>query len=517
MAGEYSLGELGGVLGGDLYNSLFGTMGFDGGGDGYNLSGDMSNPWMNQEGFNEGSNAQWGFTPTDDALGAFDNYSFNWNPEGGQAGTLNAFDPSGKAYGTFKQKDEDDFTKLMGIVAPAVATWGFGGPLAGMFGGGALGGAAGYGLASGSMSSMQGGSFGKGFLSGAIGGGLQGLAAGTPAVMGNNPSAYVPATSGTSIAGLSGITNPTLAGVINRGAGSFLGGLATGKSGSEALQSGLTGAALSGLNSVGKNAMDYMSSLKGWLTPDQGVGGNDMDFDSLQGSGGDMSGQTDVSPNRYAEMTTGTDGMESYNPDYGFGGDQLANAFSSGLSPQKSIQSVGQSNDFALPSVFGDVSRSVGNFALNNAGDLASMLYGFYNNRKQQKALGQQSASLSSLYGQNSPYAQNLRNTLNAKAAASGRRSNVAGRETQLQAMLADRNAQMAPTLMNLNQARGSLKNNNMNMLLQGMNKMGGFQALGGGLKSLFGGSNTYPDGGFNLSGMQNPYGSDVAFNNWGG
>ena len=130
----------------------------------------------------------------------------------------------------------------------------------------------------------------------------------------------------------------------------------------------------------------------------------------------------------------------------------------------------------------------MGNFALNNVGDLASMLYGFYNNRRQQKALGQQAAGLQSLYGQNSPYAKQLRNTLNAKAAATGRRSNVAGRETQLQAMLADRAASMAPTLMQLNQARGSLKNNNMNMLLQGANKMGLFSGLG----NLFKDQNPY-------------------------
>jgi len=76
-----------------------------------------------------------------------------------------------------------------------------------LFGGGILGGAAGYGLASGSMTAAQGGDFGKGFLGGAISGGLQGLAAGTPAVMGNNPSAYVPATPGSSPAGLAGINS----------------------------------------------------------------------------------------------------------------------------------------------------------------------------------------------------------------------------------------------------------------------------------------------------------------------
>lgn len=511
MAGQYELGDLSSVLGGDLYSSLFGTQGFTGNSSG-GWQGD--NPWMTEfGGQTDSGNSMFGWTPNENALSAFDNYSFNWSPSGGVGGgTLDAFDPSGKTYGSFKQEDEDGITQLMDMVAPAVASWGFGGALSGMFGGGALGGAAGHGLASGTMSSMQGGKFTDGFLSGAIGGGLNGLASGTPAVMGNNPSAYVPATPGTSIAGLSGITNPTLAGMVNRGAGSALGALATGKSGSEALQSGLTGAALSGLNSAGKGVMDfYKNSLSSWLTPDAGSGNSDVEFDSLPGNM--VSDPMDHSVPEMAYSDEGGRFDNSADFSYGF---QQPTFLDSGESPQQRALSSGQS-DFSLPSIFGDAGRSVGNFALNNAGDLASMLYGFYNNRRQQKALGQQINSLQGLYGQNSPYAQQLRNQLNAKAAATGRRSNTAGRATQLQAMLADRAASMAPTLMQLNQARGGLKNNNMNMLLQGVNKMGGFKALGSGLQSLFGGNNTYQDGGFNLTGMQNPYGSDVAFNNWGG
>jgi len=44
------------------------------------------------------------------------------------------------------------------------------------------------------------------------------------------------------------------------------------------------------------------------------------------------------------------------------------------------------------------------------------------------------------------------------------------------------------------------------------LNKMGAFQ----GLANLFK-SNTYEGGGANITGMQNPYGSDVIFNGWGG
>jgi len=164
MAGQYSLGDLSGVLGGDLYNSLFGSQGFSG----YNsdASGGFGgdNPWMTEQGFNEAGNINWGLNPNEDAMSAFDNFKFNWNPTGMQAGTLTAFDPSGKQYGEYEQKDDDGFTQLMGMVAPAVAGWGFGGALSGMFGGGMTGTALGQGLTNGTLSAMQGGNFGKGFL-----------------------------------------------------------------------------------------------------------------------------------------------------------------------------------------------------------------------------------------------------------------------------------------------------------------------------------------------------------------
>jgi hypothetical protein len=471
------LSDFSGVLGQEVYSPLFESLGFS------NWN-DPSNFYTNEG----GGISEQNWNPSSDAYNFINskNLDFNWTPDMEGGGVLGMTGPDGLS-SMFRQKGDDDFTKLVGMVAPAVASWGFGGALSGMFGGGMTGGALGHGLSSGSLTAAQGGDFNKGFLSGAIGGGLNGLAQGTPAVMGNNPSAYVPATPGTSIAGLSGITNPTLAGMVNRGAGSVLGTLAQGGSGSDALKSGLTGAALSGINSVGKSGMDWLNnSLKGFLSSDSTP---DMEFDALQGSGGDMSEFTDVSPNRYAETITGSDGLESYNADYGFGGDQLAGAFSGGI-PQQSIQSVGQS-DFSLPSIFGNVGSSLGNFALNNAGDLASMLYGFYNNRRQQKQLGQQMSTLQGLYGQNSPYATQLRNTLNAKAAATGRRSNVAGRETQLQAMLANKASSLMPTLMQMNQDRRGLQNANLDILKMGLDKTGAFKMLNNGLQSLFGPSTT--------------------------
>lgn len=454
MPGEYELSDLSGVLGGDLYNNLFSTQGFEGFGDGFGGYAEKENPWMQQWGWNEGSGPNWSTVPTQEAMGVFDNYSFNWNPSGGQGGTLTAFDPSGQQSGTFEQKDEDTFTKLMGMVAPAVASMGFGGALSGMFGGGITGGALGQGLASGSMSAMQGGNFGKGFLSGAVSGGMGAL-----------PKA------GMSPASFAGIDNPTFAGMFNRGVGSTVGSLAAGNSGSDALKSGLTGAALSGINSVGKNVMsDYFSSVQDWIGGGQSASMSN-ELDALGGNMVSDPMDQSVDPMMYSDEGARFDNSADFS--YGF----QPTSFLSGATPDQTAQSVG--TDSPLASLFGDVGGRVGNFALNNAGDLASMLYGFYNNRRQQKAIKQQIGGLQSLYGQNSPYAQQLRAKLNAQAAASGRRSNVAGRETQLQAMLADRNAQMAPNLMALNQARGQLQNSLGSNALSMLNKMGAFQGLG--------------------------------------
>ena len=506
MPGEYDLGDLGGVLGSNLYDSLFSSQGFSGYNDGTRGEGPI---WATAFGDYRGEETAWMPRPNEDALAAFDNYTFNWQPQGGHAGLLTAFDPQGNLYGTYRQKGEDNFTKLMGMVAPMIATGAFGGALSGMFGGGFLGNAAGYGLASGSMTAAQGGDFGKGFLGGAISGGLQGLAAGTPAVMGNNPSAYVPATPGSSLAGAAGITNPTLAKMFNRGVGGTLGSLASGNSGSDALKSGLTGAALSGINSVGKSVMNpYIESFKSWLGTD--TSGGDAEFDALQGSGGDMSMQTDVSPNRYDEFLMSPDGMETYNPDYRFGGDQMMDSFSS---PDQSVQSSTGQPNFSLQSVLGDVGSRVGNYALNNVGDLASMLYGFYNNRRQQRQLqqpmnnmsnqvNQATTQLQNMFTQNSPYAQQLRAKLNAQAAASGRRSNVAGRETQFQAMLAEKAASTLPQIANMQnslmqnqlqmqQQHGKLRNTNMDIALMGLKNTGLLGEITGGLRSLFGPSTT--------------------------
>ena len=533
MPGQYELSDLSGVLGGDLYNSLYSSMGYEGFGDGYGGGGEKSNPWMESMGVNEGGQPMWGTNPTDDALAAFDNYSFNWNPSGGIGGTLEAFDPTGKTYGTYKQKDESGFTKLMNIAAPMLASAAFGGIGADLFGGGVLGNAAGYGLSNGVVTAGMGGDFGKGFTSGAIGGGM--------GAMGS---------SGMSPASFAGIENPALASMFNRGTGSTLASLAQGNSGGDALKSGLMSAGIGGLNSAGKNMSDFFSSTfdnifgGGGTQADYSLSDNpamNVSYGSNYNAPGQSSlrsmgmfpEQSNVPPTSSNFMDLNSIGLPTLssnpaeNTSYGSGGYRPPGADvmqESGLQPGMSFappgagvspsimdffQSSGGSQQeqpqktaqgVSLPSMFSNVGSNLGNFALNNAGDLASMLYGFYNNKKQQKGIGAQMQSLKDLYSSNSPYAQQLRNKLQASAAQRGTRSNTAGREVQLQAALADRAAQTMPTQFAMEQAQGTLKNNQMNMLLQGLQKTGLMKQGMQGLQNLFQPQTSYTFG--DTSGM---------------
>lgn len=129
---------------------------------------------------------------------------------------------------------------------------------------------------------------------------------------------------------------------------------------------------------------------------------------------------------------------------------------------------------FSMPTM-----GQAGNFVGNNLGSLVTGLYGMYNNRRQQGQIRDQMRSLQSLYAPGSPYAQQLQAKIAANAAARGTRSNVAGREVQLQAALADKNASMAPTLAQMQGGMGTLQNREMMNLLTMAKDTGLLKSLG--------------------------------------
>ena len=115
-------------------------------------------------------------------------------------------------------------------------------------------------------------------------------------------------------------------------------------------------------------------------------------------------------------------------------------------------------------------------------------LGGLYANNQIGKSLGSQQASLSGLYGQDSPYAQTLRQQLERRDAAGGRRSQYGPREVELQAALAGNAARLAPQQMQLAQMQNARKLAMLRMLGTGYQKAGGLSGIMGGLSGLFGG-----------------------------
>jgi hypothetical protein len=124
-----------------------------------------------------------------------------------------------------------------------------------------------------------------------------------------------------------------------------------------------------------------------------------------------------------------------------------------------------------------------GNDANMGIGDalpgLAGMYAGYQGMRDSSKMLG----GLQDLYSQNSPYAQMLRQQLQRKDAAGGRRSQYGPREVELQAKLAQMASGQIGAMSQLQQRQNI---NRAQMMQQGL---GAFQKMGGikGLQSLFG------------------------------
>jgi len=110
---------------------------------------------------------------------------------------------------------------------------------------------------------------------------------------------------------------------------------------------------------------------------------------------------------------------------------------------------------------------------------LAGMYAGYQGMRDSSKMLG----GLQDLYSQNSPYAQMLRQQLQRKDAAGGRRSQYGPREVELQAKLAQMASGQIGAMSQLQQRQNI---NRAQMMQQGL---GAFQKMGGikGLQSLFG------------------------------
>lgn len=133
---------------------------------------------------------------------------------------------------------------------------------------------------------------------------------------------------------------------------------------------------------------------------------------------------------------------------------------------------------------------SAGNTGL----DALFALGGMYGANKAQKSMGDMLGGLQSLYSQDSPYAQALRQQLARKDAASGRRSQYGPREVELQARLAQMASGQIPAMSQLAQQQAMARN------MKYQQALGLFKAFGGGNGLM----NLFSYGAPGLRGMEN-------------
>lgn len=120
------------------------------------------------------------------------------------------------------------------------------------------------------------------------------------------------------------------------------------------------------------------------------------------------------------------------------------------------------------------------NISLLGAGATAAM--GYNNNRM----LGNQIKTLEGLFGQNSSYAQAMRQQLERRDAAAGRRSQYGPREVELQAALAGNAARLQPGLQQLYGQKMGNTNLVLQSLLRNPSALSGVKDAGGWLLDLF-------------------------------
>lgn len=114
----------------------------------------------------------------------------------------------------------------------------------------------------------------------------------------------------------------------------------------------------------------------------------------------------------------------------------------------------------------GTVGEGSGYFGSNFGGNALSALMDIYKYTQANKGLGSMMSGLQSLYKPDNAYAQQLRQQLERKDAAAGRRSQYGPREVELQARLAGMATPQIPAMMNLQNQMNTNRNSAINQAM---------------------------------------------------
>lgn len=361
------------------------------------------------------------------------------NKQNGGAFWRGLFDNSGKLVGTpmGTKNNPGDFVSMVSLMAapfagPALSTWAGGGAVGGATAGAVMGGAQGAGNAI-----VSGGGLDDVFKQGATGALKGGAAGGLGSAFGTGANQF-------NLGGSLDL-NPALGSFTNQ-AGNILGkSLVTGKDPTNSLL-------MSGANAAFNNLGSLFDT-----GPTSSFGDNMNDFSSYNYDFG--SSPTDMFGNM--SLTQSNPGMQ----DFAFP-DSVTGAQPSDSDWQATLKKYG--NNPIIKALIGGGQQPAtpgqpqqGGLSQSPLGGLLGMYLG----NRQSKEIGRQIGGLNSLFGQDSPYAQQLRQQLARKDAAAGRRSQAGTREVELQARLAELNSRNAPQLQSLyNQQMG-----NRNLMANGI------------------------------------------------
>ncbi len=267
--------------------------------------------------------------------------------------------------------------------------------------------------------------------------------------------------------------SPIVNSAVKGGLGGGINAAAQGGNSSEIGQGFLTGAVQEGAKTTGGMGMDYLKNF---------LGNGQQDTSWVGGFSANPQAQSSLQitePSPY-------DGQSTPNPDPQLTPVNTALNDFTGTPQAKAQPMAAQQPSTAYTAFLNAITGSgEGGGSLGSLADFGSSLYGLYNARKQRNALRDQQTNLQNMFGPNSPYAAQMRQRLERKDAAAGRRSQYGPREAQLAAMLADRQAQTMPHQMALQNAIGGYDNQMVNAGFRGLNQ--GRQLIPG-LMNLFNG-----------------------------
>ncbi len=216
-------------------------------------------------------------------------------------------------------------------------------------------------------------------------------------------------------AGYAGVTNPVAEGAINSSVNS---GISTGLRGGEVREAMGRGAITGGLNAM-----------------------SDPTFDELPGTmGGTMQ-------DGYGESSVTMGGSPTTTQ---YAANTQANTADQSIALPVGDENTARPFSAQIGDLVSGIAGALGNGKVGNLqyGDLAQGLmglYGGYQQRKQAKDLRD------IISGRRGAYETNMRNNIAGKMRAGGKRSNISGREMQVQAALADLDSRNAPMFASLN------------------------------------------------------------------